>query len=157
MRGHPLAGVSFLIEEVENERLPTELVSVPLSGLSFLMRVKPLVSDMYIRFRPLIGVIISNALNTLESKWGDLCFRPLIGVIISNFWMTQRKKDQVHIVSVPLSGLSFLIGIQKGWHFRGRTVSVPLSGLSFLILAAQERALRKYCCFRPLIGVIISN
>ena len=61
-------------------------------------------------FRPLIGVIISN----LEEKGVDevetakYSFRPLIGVIISNL-VVVILIPQIYLVSVPLSGLSFLI------------------------------------------------
>ena len=42
-----------------------------------------LIMIYYTRFRPLIGVIISNHMNTLK-QIEAVCFRPLIGVIISN-------------------------------------------------------------------------
>ena len=83
------------------------------------------------RFRPLIGVIISNSTKRRRKSRSN-CFRPLIGVIISNYYKWS-------IIILPMF------------------VSVPLSGLSFLInfkgAATEENRSR----FRPLIGVIISN
>ena len=60
-------------------------------------------------------------------------FRPLNGVIILNLYI----KDGLNvfdIVSVPLTGLSFLIHLLLN-HYRMKLllVSVPLTGLSFLI------------------------
>ena len=62
------------------------IVSVPLSGLSFLIKVQ------------------FNCIKKQEHR-----FRPLIGVIISNPDSNDVTTIQIDFVSVPLSGLSFLI------------------------------------------------
>ena len=84
-------------------------------------------------FRPLIGVIISNLTYQKVYAIVNSCFRPLIGVIISNL-IIHAPRHENFIVSVPLSGLSFLIvHYAKLTEGPGGKVSVPLSGLSFLI------------------------
>ena len=60
------------------------MVSVPLSGLSFLIHQRKGCSIMEeTGFRPLIGVIISNS-DCILAGIPEISFRPLIGVIISN-------------------------------------------------------------------------
>ncbi len=63
----------------------------------------------------------------------DYCFRPLIGVIISNQIIDELIVLTGKLVSVPLSGLSFLIKLANNKKLAWYEVSVPLSGLSFLI------------------------
>ena len=61
-----------------------------------------------------------------------ISFRPLIGVIISNTPLPTMPQRHGR-VSVPLSGLSFLMENISMFSKVANMVSVPLSGLSFLI------------------------
>ena len=64
--------------------MTVEQVSVPLSGLLFLNKREERIIERIIRFRPLIGVIISKLKDSICSRsYQGHSFRPLIGVIIS--------------------------------------------------------------------------
>ena len=54
-------------------------VSVPLSGLSFLISLLTVNNSVVERFRPLIGVIISNKMEQLLSAFLDLFPSPYRG------------------------------------------------------------------------------
>ena len=109
------------------------VVSVPLSGLSFLIDKKIKGYDLLIS----VSVPLSG-LSFLIKK-------------------SMRLYGLPYQVSVPLSGLSFLI-LQEGCLIIDMEyiVSVPLSGLSFLIVKTLIYS-SSLGSFRPLIGVIISN
>ena len=130
----PLSGLSFLILVGKYVTIFGLLVSVPLSGLSFLINIPENGRDTPKEsFRPLIGVIISNQVLRLLTQMSSYrCFRPLIGVIISNRISISMESRNTTRVSVPLSGLSFLIKVADVYFDFSES-------------------------FRPLIGVIISN
>ena len=105
-------------------------------------------------FRPLIGVIISNMgfLNIIQTN--DNRFRPLIGVIISNLYYENFIVKHI-IVSVPLSGLSFLISSLSAL----AATPVGFRPLIGVIISNRDTYMQEenVNSFRPLIGVIISN
>ena len=79
-------------------------------------------------------------------------FRPLIGVTISNFRETDKNLFDM-MVSVPLSGLPFLILIYLLSVAYPASVSVPLSGLPFLIGLIMTIRERKFKVSVPLSGL----
>ena len=108
----PLSGLSFLIEHSRQiGRIYETRVSVPLSGLSFLIETKFFDDEECAEVSvPLSGLsfLIEMSRNLVMDI--QKSFRPLIGVIISNFKsMITTFLAPLAIVSVPLSGLPFLI------------------------------------------------
>ena len=84
-RFRPLIGVIISNEKMLSVIIMGILVSVPLSGVSFLI------------------------MKTSPQRVSLEGFRPLIGVIISNFILASSDVSFIKSVSVPLSGLSFLM------------------------------------------------